>query len=1103
VSRIPSPVAVFRALSLSIALAAVGSGSALGSVQLKRTYVGPVSSNSFCTAEPNSPQYGTAGPAFDPALPASFPGTEDKTGAETGQGFNVPDVTDVHPATAAASHSDLCVGFSLTPDMTGSRAQSTPASPVDQTTEPSTGDDVKRLSIDLPTGYLADVGNAPTCSDAAFGAQYLPATCAANTRVGEAYARATVKLGSARTIFHIAPTTWWNGDTDPFFRTQPGLQGQVFNLGHGPNELGRLGVVLYATNGLTVSKAVVRLILAPDGSGRVRAVTDDIVRSLYTRNSDVPRSDPDYGQPQFDQPAPFYLESLGLKAYGSKADHPNLARDFGQLGTSCAPAAVAQVNAGTYAGTQSSMAGTAFQLAGCDQLAFDPSVSVTTTEHRPDVPTGATITVNLPQAAQGAARETALLKDAAVTLPAGLELGAQAGARDGGLKLCTADQFSASTPLVPNNCPAASAAADVTIASPILDKPFVGKAYLGPQSAVGDLPSLYLEVAQEGATAADAPRIKLVGKVSSDDDGHITTTFLDAPQLRFSQLKLDFPGGPNALFTTPRSCGGTSGTSTLSSWGGQTTTVTSTLEISDDCARPAFDPTVDLNADNERATESSRTHIIVERPDRSDWLRQIDVTLPQGWLADLNIATECPDANAAAGECDASSRIASVHTTVGVGSNPLVLEGGMYLTPREPGAVAGSVIIVRARIGELDLGNVIVPGRIDLRTTDAGLSFHSNVPARVHGLPVDLRRVDVDLDRPGFVQNPGSCEPLTFFATITSDVGDVAIPPSPVQYGHCYDPPFNPSFTASLTGETQPLGHPTVNVTVGMPAGNQHLKRTVVTLPDGVSTDLKNLQVTCSQAQFAAQACPASTRVGDAQANVTITSEVIPADVYLVAVPGQTLPGLGLNFTGRFHQQVIGTVRIVTRSRVQTSFDPVPDLPLSQLALHIAGGASGPIQMSPKKCEANSTWEADLAGYGIKTKAFSIPVPCAFSNVPKPSLTLSTKSGLSLAFTSFSGRILKTAKVTLPKGYTFDTKKAKKAKYRSVKLTGSKSKLKVTPSTLTITATGKATSMKVKLKSGTIKAKTKSKKAKTVKVRIRLAFTDGTSQVLTVSVKVK
>ncbi len=75
------------------------------------------------------------------------------------------------------------------------------------------------------------------------------------------------------------------------------------------------------------------------------------------------------------------------------------------------------------------------------------------------------------------------------------------------------------------------------------------------------------------------------------------------------------------------------------------------------------------------------------------------------------------------------------HDVAGAGSKPYEISGDLFLAERKGTDVAGAVIVVDAQVGDLDLGKVIVPGRILLRPTDAaGLDFISDVPLRVEGV---------------------------------------------------------------------------------------------------------------------------------------------------------------------------------------------------------------------------------------------------------------------------------------------------------------------------------------------------------------------------------
>ncbi len=153
--------------------------------------------NPYCTAEPKSLFYGSQ--SFTAANPLSSFGA----GLPGSQGYfpaNLPAASDLAPALEAGSHSDFCVGFTLTPNAdpaiirtasntTGSRIQ--PATPypdlaetrvADNAKQPVQGDDLDDVVVDLPTGYVGSLASVPTCSigASAFGAgNWKPANCPA------------------------------------------------------------------------------------------------------------------------------------------------------------------------------------------------------------------------------------------------------------------------------------------------------------------------------------------------------------------------------------------------------------------------------------------------------------------------------------------------------------------------------------------------------------------------------------------------------------------------------------------------------------------------------------------------------------------------------------------------------------------------------------------------------------------------------------------------------------------------------------------------------------------------------------------------------------
>ncbi len=1093
-------------------------------------------------------------PTRDEDLGANFPG------GPVSPTYRAPNVSNsdalLDPAynaldTQAGGSGDLCFGFTLTPNMqpeivrqgtqtSGKRTQPPTGDPipVDPDTpvamtggsagDPIDNDDMKRVVVTMPSGFAGRPDALPKCPTADFAAdkmRMVPASCSPAI-VGTAYVRLTAQVWTTSNqtnsiIQHISV----GGQPNPTSGIGGGI---IFNLPHAENEVARLGVLVRPISGLAPVKFTVSLRLTADG--RIQAVSDLAPRRAFY-SSDV---DPYTGELKTgtqNRPMPLYVEALGVRAWGKASDHPStvfsipgqdpssqtamtsvqyesaLQSDFVQWGTDCSKDLAATAEVTTYNGVQSKLSTTRpVRLAGCDNLDFRPAIDVSTTETRPGVPTGATVRLSLGQNPAGQV-QTALLKDAKVTLPKGLELGAQVASGADGLKLCSAAQFGVGADAA-SDCPAGSRAGTVTIATPLLDAPFSGRVYLGEQKSVGQLPALYLEASVNGSTEAEAPRIKLVGTVTANDDGTITTEFNDAPQLRFSELQIQFPGGAHALFVTPQKCGPTSATSRFTASTGKVVSDDSSIDITT-CDPAPFAPTIAMTPADATAGASSATAVTVTRPDRSPWLSGVKVALPTGFLADLNAASECSKAAAAANTCPETSRIATVTTSAGAGDQPLVLGGAMYLVERDEGAVAGAAIVVRAKLGDLDLGDVVVPARIDLRPTDAGLVLTTTAPTRFRNLALLLRQITVTLDRSGFPLNPTACGPLRTTASLTADTGEAATATADTTYTGCAARPFAPQIKAELTGTIKSGQFPGVRVQLATRKGDSNLKATTVTLPVGVSAALENVKNQCGNAEFFAGNCPASTKVGTAKATVAITSDQLVGDVYLVRVEGLKLPGIGMSFGGRYTQRILSKVKVDGNGRLQTVFDAIPDLPLTTLDLAIDGGPKSPLILSPLVCESSTSWDAVFEGQGGQTSKVSLPYDCSTTNSELLSTTAaswSRSAGARLTFSAPKGKTLKTVKLTLPTGFKIKKSKASLKKNLRVTAKGGKVSVRVTSRGITITAKGTPapTSIRVTLKPAGFTAKSKLSKGKRLSLRTSVLLSDAsTASVKKVSVKVK
>lgn len=1073
--------------------------------------------NPYCTADPQSPFYGTA--LFNPANQLRINSSQ-LPDSPSYIPANLPASTHMVRNSTAGSYSDLCVGFTLSPAaepwlirapgyVSGPRVQDpvpytdvTGAGILNDALQLDDADDAQRVVIDLPSGYQGSPASIAECDpQTEFGINvYSSPTCPAATQVGDAYVRISIAVNGGLKLHLPIPGT------------------PIYNLEPGPDELALLGVAVQPVSGVAPVKFLIRLSLAPDGSGRIRAITDDIPKLTYlTRDIGavgeewgvgtgnlLAAGDPRIGQVE---PGailnPFYLESVGIRSWGSAAAHPSMGANFGELATSCTAEQRADVQVDMALGDHLEGAATAPSLTGCDALDFAPTVDVATTESTPATPTGVTVGVNLPVPSPTATRASALLQRAEVTLPAGLEVGGQVASGTGGLELCTAAQFNAGDALAPGQCSEGTRVGTVRITSPLIRLPLEGHVHLGPQRAIGALPDLYLEVAQPGATAPDAPRLKLVGRTAADPDtGAITATFDDLPPLRFSRLELTFPPGPNALFVTPPSCGTFSATSRFLPTSGQAEVTDAASVLVDEACATAFAPSLELTHADNRAGVSSATRMSITRPNTAPWLTGARIRLPSGFLAHIGGVPECPRLQAPTGDCPAASRIGTVTAYAGAGDRPLRLSGAMFLREYDPGETAGVVIVVRAKLGNLDLGNVVVPGSLRLRPTDAGIDYESEIPTRLRGVALWLQQIDVDIDRAGFPLNPTACGPLAYSAELQGTGGASAVAERQISYTGCGELPFAPTLQAKVTGNNRPGGNPGMYVLLTAPEGTSALRTAAVTLPGGVRVALKNLQNPCRRADFDAVRCPSSTRIGSVAATVSVTDEVIRGDIFLIDVPGRSLPSLGLNFTGRYTQRVTAYTEVDTAKRVTVTFPQIPDLPLRQLEIDVASSATSPLEIPIGNCAIGTNWKGLFTGQGGQFARVTTGLQCA----DQAEVRLSRSRGFTLRLFALGSRQLLYAKASLPKGWRFSPSAVRRRPGSLwVRLTGSSAKYRLTDRSITAYAkTPDATSVRVKIAARALRRQRGAVKPGTkVTIPVRLAFTDGAVQTQSVRVTVE
>lgn len=101
---------------------------------------------------------------------------------------------------------------------------------------------------------------------------------------------------------------------------------------------------------------------------------------------------------------------------------------------------------------------------------------------------------------------------------------------------------------------------------------------------------------------------------------------------------------------------------------------------------------------------------------------------------------------------------------------------------------------------------------------DAHVTIVSDpLPTILEGVPVQLGRLDVAVDKPGFMLNPTSCQPREIVGDLGSAAGQTARVVNRFQVGGCGDLPYRPRLALGLSGPAKELrkgGHPQLDATL-------------------------------------------------------------------------------------------------------------------------------------------------------------------------------------------------------------------------------------------------------------------------------------------------
>jgi hypothetical protein len=241
-------------------------------------------------------------------------------------------------------------------------------------------------------------------------------------------------------------------------------------------------------------------------------------------------------------------------------------------------------------------------------------------------------------------------------------------------------------------------------------------------------------------------------------------------------------------------------------------------------------------------------------------------------------------------------------------------------------------IVVPAVAGPFNLGTVVVRASIAVNPSTAALTIASDpLPQFVDGVQLRLRKINVEVNRPGFMLNPTSCAQQAVGATITAAQGASSSVSTPFEVGACQNLPFSPAFSASTQAKTSKANGASLTVIVRSTTGQANIQKVDLQLPTVLPSRLTTLQKACTEAQFNANpaGCPAGSDIGTARALTPILNAPLTGPAYLVSHGGAAFPDVEFVLQGEGITIVLDGKTDIKKGITYSRFETVPDAPIS------------------------------------------------------------------------------------------------------------------------------------------------------------------------------
>jgi hypothetical protein len=636
---------------------------------------------------------------------------------------------------------------------------------------------------------------------------------------------------------------------------------------------------------------------------------------------------------------------------------------------------------------RSALFDTPYSATDCDKVPFEPKIN-TAAGSKTDSPEPATVELQIPFNPDPKGITNSQLRTATVTLPQGAGLNPSLA---NGLATCSDAQFAKGTNN-PITCPEASKIGTIEVETPSLPGILGGTVYtavpLNNNPSSGDQFRVFLHVFSERFGV----NVRLIGNVFPNlETGQLTVRVAENPQAPFESFKVHVNGGPRGALTTPDTCGPHTTAAGLEPWSApgsiKEPPPTSSFNLTEapgggpcpkTLAERPFSPTYSAGPKGTKAGAFSPFELHITRPDGAQEIRQVNVNLPPGMVAKLRGVDYCPEASitaatAASGvselsnpSCPASSQVGTTGIAAGSGPAPFRTTGKVYLAGPYKGAPISMVFVTPAVAGPYDLGTVVVRAALNVDPETAEVHAVSDpIPYIFGGVKLDIRSIDVSIERKNFTLNPTTCrQAFPIGSGIFGGGGNPADPASwfetkpasSFRASECKQLKFKPKFYARIFGgknQMRRAAHPKFRATLDARNGDANVRRAAFILPRATILDQAHIKTICTRIQLAANECPKNAIYGNAKATSPLLDGKLKGPVYLTS-SDNPLPDLLVDLRGQVNIRLRGVISS-EHGRLKTVFRKTPDVAVDKFVLTMKGGDRGLLINSRNLCSRQTT----------------------------------------------------------------------------------------------------------------------------------------------------